>query len=232
MEVWAILFIEFIILFITSRFLFKSIFALLYFLFRSQKVAIFLLSVFFFPGVFIHEMAHMVIAELLQVKTYGVEFIPELTGTSLKMGSVKVDRSDIIRRLLIGIAPLIVGSAILAVSLLIVSHVFSYSQIFSSPYSVLITIGIGLVIFVISNTMFSSKKDVEGLIEVLVVVAIITGALYFTGFRPHEILLSIMLQAKVVGVIEKIMWLLGIPVGINVVVVIFSLPLMRKLHFI
>lgn len=232
MVVWSILFLEFIILFITSRFLFKSIFAFLYVIFRSQRIAIFLLSIFFFPGVFVHEMSHMIIAELLQVKTYGIEFMPELNGTSLKMGSVKVEQSDIIRRLLIGVAPLIVGSSILAISLFFLSHIFSYNQIFSSIYSVLATLGIGIVVFVISNTMFSSKKDIEGLFETLIVVVIIIGALYFTGLRPHEIVFSIMREPKVVEVIGKINWLLGIPVGINMGVVLLSLPLMRKLRLV
>ncbi len=230
--IWVIFILEFFVLFVTSGFLFKSLFALLHFVFHSQKIAIFLLSVFFFPGVFIHEMSHLLIAELLRVRTHGIEFMPELSGTSLKMGSVKVEKSDILRSLLIGIAPLVVGSAILSVSLLILGNIYTYSQIFSSVQSVLITILIGVLIFIITNTMFSSKTDVEGLAEVLVVVGIIIGAIYFIGSRPHEWLLPILLNIKILTVVQKIDWLMSVPVAINILVVFVSMPLLKKLRFV
>lgn len=229
---WGILLGEFIVLFITSRFLFKSIFAILYFVFHSQKVAIFLLSLFFLPGVFVHEMAHLIVAELLQVKTHGIEFMPELSGNTLKMGSVKVEQSDILRRLLIGIAPFIVGSTILIVSLFILGNIYSYSQAFSSVTSFVVTILIGIVIFVIANTMFSSKKDVEGLVETLVVSLILCGAVYFIGLRPDVWIASLLMQPKALEAAIKIGWLLSIPVGINVFVVLVSLPLLKKLRLI
>lgn len=227
-----ILLLEFIVLFVTSRFLFKSIYALLYSVFRSQRVAIFLLSLFFLPGVFVHEMSHMIIAELLQVKTHGIEFIPELSGQSLKMGSVKVEQSDIIRRLLIGIAPVVIGSSFLAVSLFVLNNIYSYSQIFSSITSFLVTVGVGFVIFVVTNTMFSSKKDVEGLFEIAIVLLIVILAVYFMGLRPHEWLLPFLIQGKTQIAIQKIDALISIPVGINVFVVLVSLPLLKKLRLI
>ncbi len=231
MGAWIIILLEFIVLFITSRFLFKSLFAFFYTIFRSQRVAITLISLFFLPGVFIHEMAHLLVAELLQVQTHGIEFTPELSGNSLKMGSVQVERSDIIRRLIIGIAPLIVGSSILTGALFLLSNTFSYTTIFSSGLSIGITIAALLVIFMITNTMFSSKKDVEGLFEFLLILSILVGASYFTGFRPHEYVAGVIFQPKVVGVITKIFWLMAIPVGINVVIVALSVPLLRRLRW-
>jgi len=230
--VWLIFLFEFIILFITSRFLFKSIFAFLYFLFHSQKIAIFGVSAFFLPGVFVHEISHLLVAELLQVRTHGIEFMPELNGTSLKMGSVQVEQSDIVRRLLIGVAPLLVGSSILIGALFILSNTFSYESIFASGFSAVITIVAILVIFMISNTMFSSKKDIEGLFEFLIIVIILVGATYFTGIRPHQLLLELIMQPKILTVIEKIDWLMSIPVGINILVVVLSVPLLKKLRLI
>lgn len=232
MNAWLIFIAEFIILFITSRFLFKSLFAFFYTLFRSQRVAIFAISLFFLPGVFIHEMAHMLVAELLQVRTHGIEFTPELSGTSLKMGSVRVEQADIVRMLLIGIAPLIVGSCILVAALYVLSNTFSYESIFSSGISILITVGAVLIIFMISNTMFSSNKDVEGLFEFLLVASILIGAVYFTGLRPHALLLDIILQPKIIAVIGKIDWLMSVPVGINLLTVLLSIPLLRKLRLV
>lgn len=229
---WIIFFSEFFVLFLTSRFLFKSFYALLYFVFHSQKVAIFLLSAFFLPGVFVHEMAHLVVAELLRVRTHGVEFMPELMGNSLKMGSVKVEKSDIIRSLLIGIAPLVVGSVILVLSLFVLRNTFSYSQIFSSLQSFLIAFLIGLIIFVIANTMFSSKKDVEGLLEVLIVVSLFVGGLYFAGLSPHEWVKGTLMQPQALRYAKEIDWLIAFPVGINMCVVLLALPLLKKLRII
>lgn len=229
---WAILLGEFVVLFVTSRFLFKSIFVLLYFVTHSQKVSIFLISFFFLPGVFIHEVAHLVVAELLQVKTHGIEFIPELSGNSLKMGSVQVEKSDIFRRLFIGVAPLIVGSLILVLSLFLLGKVYTYDAIFSSWTSFALSLLIGVIVFIITNTMFSSKKDVGGLVETLVVVGILIGALFFIGIRPDEWILSILMQQKAIAIALKIDWLLAVPVGINVLVVLASLPLLKRLRLI
>lgn len=229
---WVILVAEFLVLFTSSRFLFKSLFALIYFIFRSQKVAVFLVSLFFLPGVVVHELSHFIAAELLRVKTYGIEFVPELTGTSLKMGSVKVEKSDIIRSLLIGVAPIAVGVGILTIFLFFVGKTYLYQQVFSSWINIALLVLSGYAIFVITNTMFSSKKDVEGLFELLVVAGLIVGGLYFIGIRLHEFIMPILVQAKILYVVQKIDWLLGIPVAINLGVVIFSLPIAKKLHLV
>lgn len=227
---WAIFFSEFLILFLTSRFLFKSFFALLYFVFSSQKAAIFLISGFFLPGVLVHELAHLIVAELLRVRTHGIEFVPELTGASLKMGSVKVEKSDVLRSLLIGIAPVVVGITLLTLSIYILGRVFSYSQIFSSVLSFVTTMSIGYVVFVVANTMFSSKKDIEGFLEALIIGGIIVGALYFMGLSPHAWLVMVFGTKQVMDFIRQVDLLLTVPVGINVVVVMLSLPLLKKLH--
>ncbi len=227
---WVFFLIEFLTLFFTSRFLFKSFYALLYFVFRSKRIAVVLLSAFFLPGVFIHELAHLIVAELVRVKTHGIEFVPELTGTSLKMGSVRVEKSDVFRNLFIGIAPIIVGILILTLSMYGMSRMFSYSQIFSSPLSFVITVLIGYVVFVITNTMFSSRKDVEGAVELFLGVAIIVGALYLMGLTPHTWIVKTAGQKQVVSFVQQVVWLLTVPVGINIAVVIGAYPLLKKLR--
>lgn len=229
---WVIFTAEFLVLFATSRFLFKSLFALLYFVFRSQKAAVFLLSLFFLPGVVVHELSHLITAELLRVRTHGIEFVPELTGTSLKMGSVKVEKSDNVRSLLIGVAPVVVGVGILCLSLFLVGKGYLYQRIFSSWMDFVFVIVGGYVIFVITNTMFSSKKDVEGLFELLLVAGVVVGGLYFVGVRVHEFIVPYLMQPKILSVIQNINWLMGIPVALNVGVVILSLPIVRKLHLV
>lgn len=229
---WVFFCVEFFVLFLSSRFLFKSFFALIYFVFHSQKVAVFLLSVFFFPGVFIHEIAHLLMASLLRVGTHGIEFMPELKGNSLKMGSVKVEQSDILRSLLIGVAPIIMGSLIISASMFVLSKIFSYAQIFSSPLSFAMALFVGYVIFVIANTMFSSKKDVEGAVELLFAVVLLGGVLYLAGFSPHEWIFVMLMKSQVTDFVAQVAWLLAIPVGINMVVVLGAYPLLKKLQIV
>lgn len=229
---WVFFLIEFFTLFLTSRFLFKSFYALLHYVFHSQKAAIFLICGFFLPGVLVHELAHLVVAELLRVRTHGIEFVPELTGTSLKMGSVRVEKSDVVRNLFIGIAPIVAGILLLTLSIYFLNRMFSLSQIFSSPISFFVTVLIGYVVFVITNTMFSSRKDVEGALELLLVVAIIIGAMYLIGFAPHIWVVKVAGQKQVLGFVQQVVWLLTVPVGINIAVVIGAYPLLKKLRLV
>lgn len=219
---WVFLFTEFLILFITSKYLFNSIFLLLYKIFRSQRLSIFIVSAFFFPGVLLHELSHMIVAEVLLVKTHGMEFVPVLRDGSLKMGSVLLEKSDILRSLLIGVAPLIVGSSVLAGSLWYLSRIFSYQDVFRSPFSLVLTFIIGVLVFIISNTMFSSKKDIEGLFEFAIVASILVGGLYFAGIRIHEIILPLMLKEGVLKAVGGISFFLLVPVFINTFIVLLS----------
>lgn len=207
-------------------------FAILYVATKSQKFSIIVLSAIFLPGVFVHEMAHLITAELLQVRTHGIEFIPELKDGSLKMGSVQVERSDIFRRLLIGIAPLVVGATALIGILYSFGYFLSFDRVFESAISFLLGFLVVFVVFVIANTMFSSKRDVEGLLEVMLVFAIIIPALYVAGLRPHELLIPFMSQERVVEIVREINILIAFPLAINIILGLVSVPILRKLRFI
>ena len=79
---------------------------LFYFLTGSEKAAVILFSILFFPGTLIHELAHWLMAKLLFVPTSSMEFIPQIQGGSIKLGSVSIAKTDPLRRLLIGVAAL------------------------------------------------------------------------------------------------------------------------------
>src|SRR3990167_10497015 len=75
----------------------------------SEKAAVILFSILFFPGTLLHELAHWFAAKLLFVHTSGMEFLPQIEGDSIKLGSVSIAKTDPIRRLLIGVTPVLVG---------------------------------------------------------------------------------------------------------------------------
>lgn len=82
---------------------------------RRKDLSIILFSLIFLPGVILHELSHFVMAKVLFVRTGRVSVIPrQLPLGQLQMGYVEVAQADPIRMTLIGIAPLLAGSAVVA----------------------------------------------------------------------------------------------------------------------
>ncbi len=140
------------------------------------------LAVLFLPGTIIHELAHLLVAGILMVPVGDLEVLPEVDGDSVKLGSVQVAQSDPIRQTLIGVAPILVGL------LAIVGLVFFNKEALLTLSPAWLVALVIYLIFEITNTMFSSKKDIEGTIGFVVgVVVVVLGlglTLYFTGFLP------------------------------------------------
>ena len=146
---------------------------------KSGKVAY---AIFFFPGVMIHELSHFFAAAALGVPTGEIEIFPREMFGGVRLGSVKVAKTDIIRNALIGSAPLLVGSTVLF-SLLKVrfplifesASVEAVSEIFSTQKDWIDLLFLYLL-FAVSNTMVLSKSDREGLLPTL----LFTGAILIT----------------------------------------------------
>jgi hypothetical protein len=103
----------------------------------------------------------------------------------LKMGSVQIGKTDPLRKLLIGIAPLIVGTTILF------SMYYFSSQQQLSYYSWQIYLSL-FATFEIANTMFSSRKDMEGtFIFFAVLVVLILLCFIFKLYPPSWTLSTI-----------------------------------------
>ncbi|MFA5933314.1 MAG: hypothetical protein WCV81_03585 [Microgenomates group bacterium] len=175
---FLIFILEILFLFLFSRTLTNSLARLLYKISHSRGFTFNALAVIFLPGTLIHEIAHMLIAGLFFVPSGDITIFPEIDGDEVKFGSVKIAQSDPVRRFIIGVAPVFFGM------FLILAVLFFSLQFYSSftPWW-----QIALVIFLIfevANTMFSSKKDMEGALVLFVVTAVLIGAflgtLYFT----------------------------------------------------
>lgn len=172
----AIFLFELVLLFLFSRLLTRSLSSFFLRLTRSQNITIQLLSFLFLPGIIIHELAHLLVAGLLFVPVGEIEFMPQIKEGGVKLGSVGIGKTDPIRRAIIGVAPVFAGLAVLFA-------IFSFAL---NSSNVLILAGGFYGLFAVSNTMFSSKKDIEGLLEVLIVGGLIVLTLYFVGFRLPE----------------------------------------------
>ncbi len=210
-----ILVLELFLLFLTSRLISRSLFTLFFRIFRKESIAARGVTLVFFPGTVVHELAHYGMAKMLFVSTGKISFTPELRGESIRLGSVQVAKSDILRRLLIGVAPIIVGVIILSVATYYLLP-FLYNVSFSWQYFLLLVVYL-YGVFVITNTMFSSRKDMEGFLAVGVFLTLVTGIVILAGMG--DVLLNglwyVIESDSVQRYSQKIFELLLIPLAIN-----------------
>lgn len=141
---------------------------------RSHKVVVHILAIIFLPGTIIHELAHLLFAGVMLVPVGELSVIPEIEGNGVKLGNVQIGHTDPFRRTIIGVAPVLLGMILIfTIFLLVKIGTSPWWQVFLALY----------LLFQIGNTMFSSKKDIEGsvlfVILVTVLTIIISLAIYF-----------------------------------------------------
>lgn len=228
MTYWIIFVLELVILLGTSRFLFKTLFLLLYQLTRSRAIAIHVVAILFFPGVVIHELSHLLAAGLLFVPVYDVEFVPHLEENKFKLGSVQLARTDLIRRFLVGVAPILGGVSILVVILGSVTLFSSTINSFELGARVGVYAAIAYSIFVISNTLFSSKKDLEGAGALVIFLFVVGIFLYLLNPNFFSDVSEFFTTPQSLHIIENVIFLLSIPVGMNLIVTMMFVFLLKR----
>jgi len=202
--------VELIILGILSSRLTQLSFTVLMRLTRSRSIAITILTIILFPGTVIHELSHLFTAEILGVHTGKLTLAPEsIEAGEIQSGSVQVAVTDPFRRSLIGIAPTITGMITLSIlSWYLSTQMYQVSGI---KYQVLI-VSIIYLIFTISNTMFTSKEDLKGVLPVALTLAIFAITFYISGIR---IILPAQFATTIVTIIQTLAYYLAIAVAIN-----------------
>lgn len=216
-------FIELLALFFLSILLTRKLSHLFYRVTRSKRLTIYLLAILFFPGTFIHEISHYLMAVLLNVHAGTIEFLPKLEGQTVKLGSVMVAKTDLIRKLLIGMAPFLFGTCILLGLLFFAAK----NNLFDNHLFLALIL---YAVFEIGNTMFSSRKDMEGAIELLIILCFmiaVIGAAYYFGLRlPSFDITGISNNPLVVKVFQKGSIFLLVPLCIDTTL-IFIMKLLK-----
>lgn len=100
-----------------------------YYATKSNDAPTLALFLVFLPGVFIHEGAHWVTARLLGLRTGKFRVWPRRYGKTIGLGSVSVQTGGPVLDSIVGIAPLLVGTTLLA---LISHYVFDAGQMTSA----------------------------------------------------------------------------------------------------
>lgn len=208
----AIFLFELFLLFFFSRLLTRSLARLLMHLTKSQTATIQLLSFLFLPGVIIHELSHLLVAGVLFVPLGEIEFLPKIIDNEVRLGSVGIGKTDPLRRFIIGISPVIVGITIIFLTLFYFNSLVSIPQVWQF-------FGVSYILFEIGNTMFSSRKDLEGAVELLVMVLIIFVAFYFIGLRPSSGLTNSFFSENNLELFKKAAVFLSLPIILDLGVI-------------
>lgn len=168
----------------------------------------------FFPGTILHELAHLIMAGILFVPVGQIDLWPKLEEDGIKLGSVAIAETDIFRRFVVGAAPFLFGVALLLAILYFgVSNNLLSNQIF-------IIIMLYLT-FEIGNTMFSSKKDMEGALELFGGILFVLLVFYFLGVRIPSFNPQLILENKtVVQIVKQGSIFLLVPLGVDLLVLI------------
>lgn len=184
-----------VILQVLQRSLHREIQAVFLIITRSPNLTIGVFSLLFFPGVFLHELSHLVMAKLLGVHTGKFSLLPQVMPDGrLQLGYVEAASSDYFRDSLVGVAPLISGIVFIAFAANSYLHLTILWDTLRNAQWSLFLMGLQALptvpdfwvwfygTFAVSTTMMPSESDRHawlplGLVSViLLVVAILAGA--------------------------------------------------------
>lgn len=209
-----------------SRIIPSLLVSLLHLFVRSHKISIWLLSIIFLPGTLVHEMAHLLTAGVLLVPVGDISLLPEIKEEGVKLGHVEIQKTDPIRRVLIGFAPVFVGLGVLVGIIYFIN-----SQFFQKgEYPIWLILTVFYLVVVIGNTMFSSRKDLEGSLVVVVIFASILVTLYLLGFNGFFIFLKNNLFDNHLSFYKNFAYFLGLPVVLDILVYLLAKMLVKKLY--
>jgi hypothetical protein len=100
-----------ILLMLVQRWIHQHLHGVAYLFTGHHDIALLLYALPLLPGVALHEVAHATMAALLGVKTAHLTIVPQRQADGhVRLGSVQVERVDVVRSSLIGVAPLLAGS--------------------------------------------------------------------------------------------------------------------------
>jgi hypothetical protein len=167
---------------------------------HRAEIALALFSLLFFPGVFLHETSHYLVARLLGVRTGHFSLLPEpLPDGRLRLGYVETASTDLLRDALIGIAPLLAGGAFVVYAgqyqldlpalwesalggepggwMAGLSNLYQLPDFWLWFY----------LVFAVSSTMLPSASDRRAWLPVALFAVLVAGVALFAGAGPWMI---------------------------------------------
>lgn len=196
------------VIFFLSRRVYRILVRVFHKIFRNEKVTSYFLSIIYLPGTFIHEISHFLMSLILLVPVGRINLVPEIEESRLKLGSTEIARTDPFRRFFVGVAPIIFGTFFL----IMIIYMSVNTEFFNTTLKEIIVI---YLTFTVSNTMFLSKKDLEGAWIILLILTVLIVLAQIVG-------ISLNLELDSNGIFRNTLkdanWYLLVPIVINVVV--------------
>jgi hypothetical protein len=197
---WIPFVVALLALLLVQQTLIQVIFAFFYRLTHNRALAMLLYALLVWPGTALHELAHWSMARLLGVYAATPHLLPSPPDKQGRMvlGHVMVERSDVVRRSLIGVAPLVAGSVAVAllghyaftlpVPALEEQGFYSLRPLVRALPTVFAAQDAWVylyLLFAIANAMMPSPSDREAWPTLLLFVALVGLALAFTIGLPQ-----------------------------------------------
>src|SRR5512146_1884625 len=192
---WFILMLVPLIL--LQRLLHREIQAVFLILTRDTRLTMGIFSMLFLPGVFLHELSHFVMAKLLRVRTGKFSIFPQtLPDGRLQLGYVETAKSDAVRDSLIGAAPLIVGTLVIAYMAIYPLQMRVLWDAFRNGQFNLFWMGVRALprvgdfylwfylAFAVSRTMMPSESDRHAWLELLIAIGVLLVIALLVGAGP------------------------------------------------
>lgn len=180
-----------------QRLLHREIQAVILIATRNPPLTMGLFSILFLPGVILHEFSHFLVAKILGVGTSGFSIIPRpLPNGRLQLGYVETQRTDNVRDSLIGAAPLVAGSLLVAYAGINRLQLHTLWDVLRQGQFELFWLGLSLLpqvkdfplwfylTFTISSTMMPSESDRHAWAPLGLWVAILIGLAILAGAGP------------------------------------------------
>ena len=206
---------------------------------RSREIALALFSFIFFPGVFLHETSHFIVARLLGVRTGRFSLLPRpLENGRLQLGYVETAPTDIIRDALIGAAPLLVGGAFVAYAGLKQLGLPAIWESLANGSE-----GVGLqalsrlpelpdfwiwfyLTFAVSSTMLPSSSDRRAWLPIGLFVAVLLGLSLVVGAGPW-------MAAHLAEPLNQVLLAVAVVFGITILIhLVLVIPLWGLRHLL
>jgi hypothetical protein len=147
-----------------------------------------------------------------------MEFAPKRNGNTVKLGSVEIGRADPIRRSLIGLAPVLAGLTVVCTVVYFFSSNILFFQDKGFYFCIAFVLVLAYFLFAISNTMFSSSKDMEGTAEILITLLILFAGVNILGFHPSLSILDKIFNKELVAVVQESTLFLLVPIIVDLLI--------------
>lgn len=199
-------FAQIVLLYFLSRLTINKAFQILQIFSKNDHLVFSLVSLIFFPGTVVHELAHFIAATVLFLKVRSIDILPRREGAEIKLGSVLYEKKDFVRGVLVGIAPIFAG-------VLFFWFVAKF-RLFPSE-NILLNIVFLYLIFAVSSMMFSSKRDLVDLIYIIPLGVFLYGFYYVFDLRLDFLIQNEALRQGMISFIRQVNIFFLISIGVN-----------------